>query len=89
MYLARVVGNVVSTQKNQSLIGKKLLIVQQVNAQCHPIGEIEIAVDSVGAGAGEIVLISAGSSARQVFENENIPTDKAIVGIVDHLEVNQ
>ncbi len=49
----------------------------------------EVAVDSVGAGPGEIVLISKGSSARSVFENRNIPVDSCIVGIVDSIEINE
>ena len=84
MYLARVIGTVVSTSKNAALVGMKLLIVERVNEYLER--ECEVAVDSVGAGTGELVLVLEGSSARRVF-SENAPVDKAIVGIVDTVEV--
>ena len=74
MHLARVTGAVVSTQKSPSLVGKKLLLVRRVSA-----------VDSVGAGVGELVLLSGGSSARHVFSGPNEAIDLAVVGIVDTL----
>ncbi|SUG32630.1 ethanolamine utilization protein EutN/carboxysome structural protein Ccml [Salmonella enterica subsp. arizonae] len=71
MYLARVTGAVVSTQKSPSLVGKKLLLVRRVSADeqlpPQPVNGDEVAVDSVGAGVGELVLLSSGSSARHVF----------------------
>lgn len=71
MHLARVTGAVVSTQKSPSLIGKKLLLVRRVSADgelpASPTSGDEVAVDSVGAGVGELVLLSGGSSARHVF----------------------
>jgi carbon dioxide concentrating mechanism protein CcmL len=92
MQLAKVIGSVVSTQKSHSLTGKKLLLVQLLNADgTHPEQERlreEVAVDSVGAGEGEIVLIARGSSARQVFSEPNEAIDLAIVGIVDSLSQN-
>ena len=87
MYLGRVIGTVVSTSKNQDLIGMKLLIVEKLTERLEREGTTEIAVDSVGAGIGEIVLVSQGSSARYVFKNPTAPIDKAIVGIVDTVEV--
>lgn len=89
MHLAKVTGSVVSTQKSASLVGKKLLLVRRVTAD----GELplnlaqgdEVAVDSVGAGIGELVLLSSGSSARHVFSGPNEAIDLAIVGIVDTL----
>ena len=86
MYLARVIGTVVSTSKNAALIGMKLLIVERVNEYLKREGKCEVAVDSVGAGTGELVLVLEGSSARRVF-SESAPVDKAIVGIVDTVEV--
>lgn len=87
MQLAIVIGSVVSTQKSSSLIGKKLLLVRRVAADgvLPPLGEKpdEIAVDSVGAGEGELVLLSSGSSARRVFSEPNDAIDLAIVAIVD------
>ncbi len=87
MYLGRVIGTVVSTSKNKDLVGMKLLIVEKLTERLEREGSTEIAVDSVGAGTGEIVIVSQGSSARYVFKNASAPIDKAIVGIVDTVEV--
>ena len=87
MYLGRVIGTVVSTSKNENLIGMKLLIVEKLTERLERDGTTEVAVDSVGAGTGEIVIVSQGSSARYVFQNPTAPIDKAIVGIVDTVEV--
>lgn len=86
MYLGKVVGTVVSTSKNVNLVGSKLLIVQRLTEKLTPAGGTEIAVDSVGAGKGEIVIVSKGSSARYIFGNKESPIDAAIVGIVDTVE---
>jgi len=88
MYIANVVGTVVSTRKNDHLVGTKILIVQPLNIRLEPEGPCEIAVDSVGAGVGETVLISTGSSASKVFDGATSPIDRAIVGIIDSIEVN-
>ncbi len=89
MHLAKVTGSVVSTQKSVSLVGKKLLLVRRISADGelppHPTQGDEVAVDSVGAGIGELVLLSSGSSARHVFSVPNEAIDLAIVGIVDTL----
>ena len=87
MYLGRVIGTVVSTSKNKDLVGMKLLIVEKLTERLEREGSTEIAVDSVGAGTGEIVIVSQGSSARYVFQNASAPIDKVIVGIVDTVEV--
>jgi ethanolamine utilization protein EutN len=88
MYLGKVIGTVVSTSKAESLVGAKMLIVKKIDENYNEMKMTEIAVDSVGAGVGEIVLISKGSSARSVFEKRNIPVDACIVGIVDSVEIN-
>lgn len=88
MYLAKVVGTVVSTSKNEGLTGSKLLLVKRLTETLEATGNVDIAVDSVGAGVGETVIIAGGSSARRIFENSNSPVDLAIVGIVDSVEVN-
>ncbi len=88
LYLAKVVGSVVSTSKDPGLTGTKLLIVQKITENLIPVGNVEVAVDSVGAGSGEIVIISKGSSARNALNKVNSPIDAAIVGIVDTVEVN-
>ncbi len=89
MYVGKVIGVVIATTKDESLVGKKLLIVQPLDTKYNPIGNCEVAIDSVGAGTGEIVLVATGSSARQVFEDLKAPIDRSIVAIVDNIEVNQ
>ena len=87
MYLGKVIGNVVSTSKLESLIGSKLLLVRRIDEKLNEYPTVEIAVDSVGAGSGEIVIVSKGSSARSIFENKKLPVDALIIGIVDSVEV--
>ena len=88
MFIAKVVGNVVSTQKNEKLIGTKLLLVKPIddNGSIIKNGEVIVAVDTAGAGKGELVLVAKGSAARHVYDNKTIPADAAIVGIVDSIE---
>ena len=86
MILARVVGNVVATQKNINLIGKKLLLIQPVDAMGKVYGSEVLAVDGVGAGIGDLVIaIAEGGSARQVTKAESplAPIDICIAGIID------
>lgn len=89
MYLAKIKGMVVATRKDDSLVGTKIMIVQPINSNEEQVGNTEVAIDSVGAGAGEIVLVAKGSAARQIFKNKNSPIDAVIVGIVDSVEVNE
>lgn len=89
MMLARVVGNVVATQKKEDLHGKKLLLVQPVDLDGRPAGGAVLAVDGVGAGEGDLVIaIAEGGSARMVVGAANplAPIDVAIAGIVDVVE---
>ena len=75
-------GNIVSTRKQDSLVGSKFMEVQLIkNGEC--TSEYIIAIDSVGAGVGETVLITTGSSARLALHNTSCPVDAVIVGIVD------
>ncbi len=83
MQLARVVGTVVSTVKNESLQGRTLLIVQTLNKNLEPAGKPMVAVDSVGAGVGELVFWCRGKEASFPFKREDTPTDCTIIGIVD------
>lgn len=83
MQLARVVGNVVSTVKNDSLEGRKILIVQTLNPDLSPKGKPLVALDAVGAGIGELVFWCRGKEASFPFKRDNTPTDCTIVGIVD------
>ena len=87
MQLAKVVGSIVSTQKTPSLIGRKLLIVRRINGNetklPNPEWSDEIAADCVGAGEGELVFVTRGSSARLIQDNGSEAVDLAIIGIVD------
>lgn len=86
MQLARVIGTVVATIKNDSLEGRKLLIVQTLDTNLQPNGKPMVAVDSVGAGMGELVFWCRGKEASFPFKREDTPTDCTIVGIVDSEE---
>ena len=90
MFLAKVIGNVVATQKNDKLQGMKLLLIQPyINKEKALVqsGSSVVAVDSVGAGLGECVLFTQGSSARLTPATKDAPVDCVIVGIVDMIEV--
>lgn len=86
MQFARVIGNVVSTQKDEKIEGTKLLLLQPLNIRFEPAGAPLIAVDDVGAGEGEMVLFATGSSARQTKRTEGTPCDCVIMAIVDLVE---
>ncbi|HZS07435.1 MAG TPA: EutN/CcmL family microcompartment protein [Blastocatellia bacterium] len=83
MQLARVIGKVVSTVKNSTLEGRKLLVIQTLDGNLRAVGRPLVAVDSVGAGAGELVFWCRGKEASFPFEGSEVPTDCTIVGIVD------
>lgn len=83
MQLARVIGTVVATVKNESLEGRKLLVVQTLNKDLEPTGKPMVAVDSVGAGVGELVFWCRGKEASFPFKREDTPTDCTIIAIVD------
>lgn len=83
MQLARVIGTVVATVKNESLEGRKLLVVQSLTKDLEPSGKPLVAVDSVGAGIGELVFWCRGKEASFPFKREDTPTDCTIIGIVD------
>ncbi len=83
MHLARVIGNVVSTVKNETLEGRKILIVQNLDENLKPQGKPLIALDAIGAGVGELVFWCRGKEASFPFKRDSTPTDCTIVGIVD------
>ena len=91
MILARVIGNVWSTRKEESLRGLKFLVVQPVavkydangKAGLEDLGNTIVAGDKIGAGESEIVMVASGSSARQSLEDTHTPIDAMIVGIID------
>ena len=89
MTLGKVVGTVVATRKDEKLIGSKLLIVQDVNLEdWELLSKYTVAVDAVGAGIGETVLIATGSSARQTTVTKDKPVDAVIMAIIDTVEMH-
>ena len=87
MLLGRVVGEVWATVKDEKLEGARFLLVRQVDLQYKPQAGFVVAVDSLDAGPGEIVLVAQGSSARQTKATQNRPVDAVIMAIVDRLDV--
>ena len=87
MHLARVIGDVVATRKDDNLAGIKLLILQPLTPERQPAGRTLVAVDSVGAGVGEEVFFVRGKEASFPFYPVEAPVDAGIVGIVDHWTV--
>jgi ethanolamine utilization protein EutN len=87
MHLARVIGEVVSSIKDENLTGQKLLVVQPIAADGSPAGRTLVALDSVGAGVGEDVFFVRGREAAFPFHPAEPPTDASIVGIVDHWDL--
>ena len=88
MHIARVIGDVVVTRKDENLAGLKLLILQPLTPERQPAGRTLIAVDSVGAGVGEEVFFVRGKEASFPFYPTDVPADAGIIGIVDHIYVN-
>ena len=87
MLMGRVVGTVVSTQKDEGMLGFKLLVVQTLDLRMELTGSYVIAVDSCGAGMDEVVIVVQGSSARLTDSTKNKPLDAAIICIVDSVDV--
>lgn len=87
MNLGKVVGTLIATRKDEKIIGSKLLIVQKVNPDCSLVDDFVVAVDSVGSGVGDIVLVALGSSARQTEVTQKRPVDAVVMAIVDTIEV--
>lgn len=87
MFLGRVIGTVWSTKKDENLVGAKFLIVREVTLDLKEKERFVVAVDSVGAGEGEVVLVATGSSSRMTSFTKDKPVDAVIMGIVDKLDV--
>ncbi|WP_396136472.1 EutN/CcmL family microcompartment protein [Clostridium sp. SHJSY1] len=84
--MAKVVGNVVATRKDPSLVGYKLMVVKRINSKCEFIGEEEVAADYVGAGIEDYVLICKGSAVRVEDQKQKASIDMAIIGIIDSFD---
>ena len=95
MFVAKVTGSLVCTQKAESMIGQKLLVVEpypvdvQTRSEMITTGRTVVAVDTVGAGEGGYVLVVMGSSARLTPETKSLPVDAVVVGIVDSVHVDR
>lgn len=88
MYIGKVIGTVVATRKDDNLVGTKLMITQPLNIELNSIGEPLIAVDTVGAGIGELVIFTKGTAARIAARKMDSPIDVSIVGIIDEIDVH-
>ena len=89
MILAKVVGTVVATRKDERLVSNKLLVARPLDPSGKPDGNYLVAIDTVDAGFGETVLIVSGSSARMAAGLKDCPVDAAIVGIIDSIDIPQ
>jgi len=89
MNIGRVIGTVVATRKDETLIGSKLLITQPLNLRLFPEGAARVMVDTVGAGVGELVIYASGAAARNAAKRSEGAIDMAIVGIIDTLNTDK
>ncbi len=89
MIFAKVIGNVVSTQKDENLNGMKLLLCKEVDCKGKPLNTYHVAVDAVQAGEGDLVLLSYGSSARMTDLTKNAPIDAVVMAIVDDIMLTE
>ena len=83
MLIAKVIGTTVATIKDEKLTGRKLLVVRQTDERGNPVGKPFVAIDSVDAGVGDLVLTAAGSSARQTNVTKDTPVDAVIMAVID------
>ncbi|MEN6558190.1 MAG: EutN/CcmL family microcompartment protein [Thermoguttaceae bacterium] len=94
MLIAKVTGSLVSTEKVESMVGHKLLTVEpyrldpKTRKRLATTGRVMVAVDTVGAGVGELVLLTQGSSARLTPETKSLPVDTVVIGIIDSIHVD-
>ncbi|TSA56937.1 MAG: ethanolamine utilization protein EutN [Planctomycetaceae bacterium] len=90
MLVAQVIGTVVATRKHEHLVGSKIQVVQPLECRGRkPKGDPFVAVDAVGAGAGERVLVVRGSGARLAVDNDQCPIDATIIGIIDQIDIEE
>ncbi len=88
MYIGKVAGTIVATRKNEKLVGMKLLIVKEIDDEGNFSGNYDVAVDTVGAGFRETVIVVKGSSSRQTSITRDKAVDAAIIGIVDTIDLD-
>ncbi|MBB6631340.1 EutN/CcmL family microcompartment protein [Clostridium algidicarnis] len=89
MFIGQVTGNLWATKKDENLNGLKFLVVRKLNYKGELTEDMVVAVDSVGAGSGDQVIVVGGSSARHVLGEKKAPIDATIVGIIDTLELEK
>ncbi len=90
MLIARVIGTVVASRKHERLVGSKIQILQPLDPRTQTAqGDPLVAVDAVGAGVGEHVLVVRGSGARRGVDDEHSPVDATIIGIIDHIDISE
>ena len=89
MQLAKVIGDIVATRKDETLTGIKLLVLQPIGADGAKAGRTLVAVDAIGAGVGETVFFVRGKEASFPFYPTEVTTDAGIVGIVDHYDIDE
>ena len=87
MLISKIVGTTVSTIKDEQLTGRKLLILRQVDESGEPFGKPYVAVDTLDAGVGDLVLTAHGSGGRQTAITKNSPVDAVIMAVIDHLNI--
>ena len=86
MLIAKVIGSTISTIKDETLVGRKLLILRQADETGATYGKPYVAVDTLDAGVGDLVLTAHGSSGRQTTITKNSPVDAVIMAVIDHME---
>jgi len=89
LHIGRVIGTVVATRKDEKLVGTKLMVTQPLNLELLPKGDPLIAVDTVGAGIGELIIFVTGTASRIAAKKMDSPIDAAIVGIIDEIDINK
>ena len=90
MILGKIVGTVVATRKHEALVGSKIQIVQVINPDESVVeNQRLVAIDTVGAGPGELVIVTTGTNAAKAADNPEVPVDAAITGIIDEIDLNE
>lgn len=89
MQIGRIMGTVVATRKDERLIGTKLMITQPLDIDLSPKGEPLIAVDTVGAGIGELVIYAKGTASRIAANKLDAPIDASVIGIIDEMDIRE